>query len=155
MRFLPLTLALLACGGTAGDDSAATGAGTAATGPGTLTLSFGIEPDLIPGMATDPVGTFNGSIYRDEDASAIGPNDGATSVEDLDVALDLTNGDVADAATTGQLDPGIYWILGCLDVDANGCDKDDPITVPNENKFLVEPETDSPARVFFSLLNPS
>lgn len=155
MKLVSILAVLVACGGGSTDTSTSDTGPTGPTGPGDLVLTFGIEEDLIPGMATPPVGDFNGSIFKDEDASAVGPNDGAVPVEDVEVAIDLTAGDAVDVYTTGQLEPGIYWILGCLDVDANGCDIDDPITVPNENKFLVEAETTSSARIFFSMLNPS
>ena len=157
MRLFPILFVLAACGGK-GDSastSPTTGTASTATGPGTLVLSFGIEADVLAGMTETASGDFNGEIYRDEDASAVGPNDGATPVEDVTVTIDLTTGDAVDAYTTGDLDPGVYWILGCLDTDDNGCDTDDPITVPNENKFLVESGAASPARVFFSMLNPT
>jgi hypothetical protein len=127
----------------------------AATGPGTLLLSFELEEDLIPSMSEDPVGDFRGSIFVEDDASSIGPNEGAEAVENITVSLDLSSGEVADAYTTGELEPGIYWILGCLDTDGNDCETDDPITVPNENKFLVEAGQQSAAVVTMSLLNPT
>jgi len=124
-------------------------------GPGTLLVSFSMEEDLIPSMEEDPVGEFLGSIFAEDDASAIGPADGAEALEDLAVSMDLSSGTTTETYTTAPLEPGIYWILGCLDVDGNDCEAADPITVPNENKFQVEADTEVSAAVFMSMLNPS
>ena len=101
------------------------------------------------------MGTFRGSIFAEEDASSIGPVDGAVALESLEVSLDLSGGTQAEALASGPLAPGIYWVLGCLDTDDNDCDKSDPITVPNENKVQVLPGDETAFEVYFGMLNPS
>lgn len=139
-----------ACTGAA-DDSAPP------AGPGTLELAFQMEADLIVSMDTPPVGTFQGSIYAEDDCTAVGPNDGAVSLEDFSADVDLTDGGGPTAAlhTTQQLDPQVVWIVGCLDVDANGCgDVGDPITVPNDNKVIVVADAATPFTVQMNMLRP-
>lgn len=149
---ITLFLTLLAACSSEADDT-----GAAAPGPGTLTLSFQMDDDYIPSMSESPVGTFRGSIYAEADASAIGPNEGAVALQDLEVAdVDLTDGGGPTAAmvTTEALDAQIVWILGCLDTDGNDCDTNDPITVPNDDKVEIVADADTPFTVYFGMLNP-
>jgi hypothetical protein len=62
-------------------------------------------------------------------------------------------GVLADAATLDPIDPQIVWVLGCLDTTGDDCDCDDPITIPNENKFDATPG-DASYTLTMSLLNP-
>lgn len=131
--------------------------GTPAPGPGTLTLSFQMDDDYLASMDEPAVGTFRGSIYAEADASAVGPVDGAVSMQDLEVAdIDLTDagGPTAAMVTTDPFDAQIVWILGCLDTDGNDCDHNDPITVPNDNKVEILADADTPFTVYFGMLNP-
>jgi hypothetical protein len=145
---------LCACGA---EDS-----GTAeATGPGTLALSFQIDDDLIGDMEEDgeaPVGTFGGSIFAEDQASNVGPVEGAVSLVDFEVELDLLpdGGPSAVLYTTEPLDPQIVWILGCLDSDANDdCgDVGDPITEPPANKVEILPEVETAFTVYMGMLRP-
>ena len=148
MPLLLLLTASLGCGES--NDS-----GAAAPGPGTLSISFAIEEDLIPSMTDAPIGEFLGSIFAEDDATSIGPNEGAQSLEDVAVTIDLSDGEALDAYTSIPLEAGVFWILGCLDVDGNDCDIDDPITIPDENKFQVEADQQAPAEVLMSMLNPT
>lgn len=146
-----LLSALLACS-SEGDDT-----GAALPGPGTLTLSFQMDDDYLASMEEPAVGTFRGSIYAEADASAIGPVEGAVSMQDLEVAdIDLTDGGGPTGAlvTTDPFDAQIVWILGCLDTDGNDCDTSDPITVPNDNKVEIVADADTPFTVYFGMLNP-
>jgi hypothetical protein len=130
---------------------------TAPAGPGTLSLSFEMDEDYIPQMDEPPVGSFLGSVYAEADASSIGPNDGAVPLFDLQVDdIDLSDGGGPTAVlyTSDPLDAQIVWILGCLDSDANDCDHNDPITVPNTNKVQVVAATDTQFNVYFGMLNP-
>lgn len=152
MRPLAL-LALAACATDPGDsaDSAEAEPTTA-----TLELSFVMDPDLIPEMAEAPAGTFQGSIYAEDDATGFGPDEGAVSLLDFESsALDLSadGGPSAVAFSGGELDPQIIWILGCLDSDADDCECGDPITHPNDNKveIVVGP---NPLSVKMELLHP-
>ena len=159
---LPLLL-LLACAGSPGSPGAG-GSDTSApldsgdTSPGALALSFQMEADLIASMDVPPVGSFYGSIYAENDASAGGPDDGAVSLEDLSADLDLSdNGGPTDVLYTSQpLDSAVVWVLGCLDVDGDGCgDEGDPITVPNDDKVAVPGGSETPFTVYMSMLRPS
>lgn len=149
---------LIACTGASVTDSDDSAVDSADTSPGTLALAFQMEEDLIVSMDAPPVGTFYGSIYAEEDATAAGPYDDAVSLEDLSADLDLTDhgGPTGVLYTTQPLDAGVVWVLGCLDVDADGCgDEDDPITVPNENKVVVANGAETPFTVYMSMLRPS
>lgn len=159
-------LALFACTGATPEDTGGdTGGGDTdtdtATGPGTLALTFRIDDDLLPDMEADgesPVGAFHGSIFAEDQATGAGPIEGAVTLADFEVALDL----LPDGGPTGvlyssdPLEPQIVWILGCLDSDANDdCgDEGDPITVPSANKFQVEPEVETTVEVFMGMLRP-
>lgn len=150
-------LLLLACTSGSPDDTGAPVDSTD-TSPGTLLLAFQMEEDLIVSMDVPPVGTFYGSIYAEEDATAAGPVDSAVPLEDISADLDLTDhgGPTGVLYTTQPLDAAVVWVLGCLDVDANGCgDEDDPITVPNENKVMVPVGTGTTFTVYMSMLRPS
>jgi hypothetical protein len=158
-----MLLLLLACTGTPADDTAADSADSAPpSGPGTLSLTFRMDDDYIPGMAEEgqsPVGTFGGSIYAEADASGVGPNEGAVPLLDLSVPVDLTpdGGPTAVLLVTDPLEAQVVWVLGCLDVDvpADGCgDVGDPITIPNENKVQVVAGTETPFEVYFGMIRP-
>jgi hypothetical protein len=156
-----LLLALAACTGKDGETGDTPPADTAPTGPGTLALSFQMDDDYIGRMekaGESPVGTFYGSIYAEDDASSIGPNDGSEPLQDFHAeGLDLTtDGGPSDVAcTTEPLEPGIVWVLGCLDVADDGCgDAGDPITIPNQNKVEVLPGAETPFTVFMGMLRP-
>jgi hypothetical protein len=151
---------LVACsGGGKSDTGGAETSDTAeaASGPGTMLLSFDLDADLIPTMSEPAAGTFQGSVFAEADASAIGPVAGAVPLVDFESpAMDFgTEGGVlADVVTVGPIDSQVVWILGCFDSDATGCDKGDPITVPNENKFQATPGEAS-YTIKMTLLNPS
>ncbi|MFN7142152.1 MAG: hypothetical protein ACK4YP_00125 [Myxococcota bacterium] len=166
-----LLLLLSACTGSPADDTgAADTAGTADTAdtadtapppPGSLALTFRIDDDLIPEMAEAgeaPIGTFSGAIFREQDGTDLGPVDGAVPLAEFGVTVDLTpdGGPTAALYTSDPIEPQIVWVLGCLDSDANGeCgDAGDPITVPSENKFRVEPETTTTVEVYMGMLRP-
>ncbi|MSQ01816.1 MAG: hypothetical protein EXR71_07980 [Myxococcales bacterium] len=126
------------------------------TAPATLELRFVMDADLIAEMAELPIGTFLGSIYAEADATGFGPNEGAVPLLDFESdPIDLSAGggpsDVAFAG--GELEPQVIWILGCLDADDNDCEKDDPITHPNDNKFAIVAGS-NPIDVTMELLNP-
>ena len=57
--------------------------------------------------------------------------------------------------TTDTLAPQVVWVLGCLDSDGNDCDTQDPITVPNENKFAIAESGTTSFTVFLWMLNPT
>ena len=129
-----------------------------ATETGSLTLSLAMEADYIPSMDEAPVGTFRASVFRGEDVTAIGPNDGAVSLHEIEVAgVDLTDGGgpVDLATTVADLPACRVVILGCLDSDDNDCELHDAITLPNDNGFQVVGGASTPVQVFLGLLNPS
>lgn len=149
-------LVALACTPKTEDDSAGP-----PSGPGTLTVSLQMDADYIPAMEANgeaPIGTFEGSVYAEADATSIGPNDGAASLEDFSIpGVDLSDGGgpTGPLWTSAPLDPQIVWVLGCLDVDGNGCGDDgDPITIPNENKVELLPGVDTPFTLYMGMLRP-
>ncbi len=158
---LPVLSAACSAGKTASDSATSSDSSSAhdtAHGPGTLALAFQMEADLIPSMTAPPVGTFGGSIYAEADATALGPNDGAVSLEDISVALDLTNngGPTGVVYTTQPLAGGVVWILGCLDLNGDGCaNPGEPITIPNEDKVIVVAGAETPFTVVMNMLDPS
>jgi hypothetical protein len=158
-----IILLLFSCGASGGstdkgsDSAAGDDSGTADTGPGSLRISFEMEADLIPSLETEPVGLFSGSIYAEADATATGPVEGASSLEDIEIAIDLsgTGGPTEALYTTGQLASGIVWVLGCLDLTADGCgDPGDPITIPSENKVIIEASAETPFTVQMNMIRP-
>lgn len=163
---MPTLLFLLACTGVVADDTAADPDDTdtaVPTGPGTLAFSFRMDADYIAGMTEDgqpPIGTFGGSIYAENDASGVGPSEGAAPLLDFSVAgvdLRAEGGPTAALFVTDALEPQIVWVLGCLDVDVpkDGCgDVGDPITLPNENKVQVAAGTETPFEVYMGMIRP-
>lgn len=152
-----LLLLALACPASDPGDSDTSAPGeTAIGGPGSLLLAFSLDPDLIPEMKEPDQGTFRGSVYAEDQATAFGPIDGAVSL--LDFESDMidfgTTGETTVTVATGGLDAEVVWVLGCFDADANDCECYDPITVPNENKTAVPADVETPFTVTMSLLNP-
>ena len=153
-----LVFLALACTGSdpKDSDSAADTADTAVDGPGSLLLSFSLDPDLIPEMKEPDQGTFRGSVYAEDQATATGPIDGAVSLFDFESdPIDFgTTGETPVTVATRVLAADIVWVLGCFDGDANDCDCYDPITIPNENKTSVPGAVETPYTVTMSLLTP-
>lgn len=167
MKTLPFfVLFLCACTGGAAETETGSGVDTDtvpttcadATVTGSLALSLAMEADYIPSMDEPPVGTFRAAVFRGEDVTAIGPNEDAVSLHEIEVAnVDLTgDGGPVDLATTvADLPACRVVILGCLDSDLNDCELHDAITLPNDNGFVVIGGATTPAQVFLGLLNPS
>lgn len=159
MRLI-LLLALAGC--ATGADSSGDSAGepacdTADTAePGVLGVQFVLDADLVDNMEEPPVGAFHGSIFAEDQATATGPIDGAVSMVDFQVDLDFTTSTDPTAVlwTSDPWPPQKLWVLGCLDSDANDCDKKDPITVPNTNKFLLASCGETDVTVNMELLSP-
>lgn len=156
-----LIAALLACipptADTADTGDSGDTADTGDSATATLQLRFVLDADLIPEMAEPPVGIFRGSIYAEADATGFGPTEGAVSLLDFasdPIDLSAGGGPSAVAFSGGELEAQVIWILGCLDSDGNDCDKDDAITVPNDNKFAIVTGP-NPIDVTMELLNPS
>lgn len=151
-----MILLLLACTGSTTETGDTSAEGDTTATLATLQLSFQMDDDLIEGMDEPPIGLFHGSIYREDDATAIGMNEGAESLVDFEsTSLDLSGGGGPSevAWTSEPLEPQTLWILGCLDSDANDCECGDPITVPNDNKVAVV-QGDNPITVRMELLHP-
>jgi hypothetical protein len=128
------------------------------SGPGRLAISFSMDEDYIPVMEEAPAGLFQGSIYAEADASAVGPVEGSSSLLDFVAGpMDLSGegGPTDPLYTSEELEPQVVWVLGCLDSDASGvCDAGDPITIPNENKVIVEAGVTVAFEVYLGMLNP-
>lgn len=162
-----MILLLLACTGAEVEaDSAApdddTGDGPVAcdgvTETGTLTLSFAMNADYIPSMeeGEEPKGTVYGAIFDFADMNAVMALEDVpefASIERTDV--DLTGGGPDDVTfVTDPVPACSVIVVGCLDSDANGCEKGDPSTVPPQNVATVEAGGDVPFQMYFGLLNP-
>ena len=167
MRPIFLLLLLLAAAGCAADDDDSAEEPTpepTLSGFGTLAISFGIDEHWRDGMDEPAVGPFWGTIYRSEQVTAAGPDDGAEElgsvhVETVDLTGDTLSTDVV--FHSGDLPAGWVTILGFLDSDGNSTEEDrgpdarDPVTLPNRNEFEVLSDVESPAQIWFSFLNPS
>ena len=134
------------------DDSAT----VTCTGPGALAWTLAMTTDLQVAMDEPAVGTFRGSVFAELDATAIGPNDGATAlldftIEDVDLS---TTGIDRDTTTSDPIDPQIVWVLGCLDSDGNDCDNNDAVTIPNENKVEVVCGAPTAFEIYLGILQP-
>lgn len=149
---------IVACTPTAEDSGADSAGGTQTTpctGPGALDLTVAMTVDLQVSMDEPAVGTFRGSVFAEADATAIGPVDGAVALLDFTIeGVDLTTGVDADVSTTDPIDPQIVWVLGCLDSDANDCDVNDAVTIPNENKVEVLCGDPTPFEIYLGILQP-
>jgi len=156
-----LTLLLaLACTGSVETDTDTGDEDVAGTG--TLALSFRIDDDYRDVMQEPALGPFWGSVYLADEVTGIGPDDGALPLAHIHVAeIDLTGEPVSAALfVTDPLPNDWVTILGFMDSDSNAVpgdedpDSKDPVTLPNENEFLVVKDAETPAEVFFGFLNP-
>lgn len=142
-----LLAVLVACAGDEPGDGAPTPSETSEpTGPVTLSLAIDLDADLIPTLDEPAVGQFRGSVFAEADAGSFGPIEGAESILDFTTEeLDFGEaGGVLETGTTlGPLDLQVVWVLGCFDTAGDDCESGDPITIPNENKFLLEATTEA------------
>ncbi|MCO4772671.1 MAG: hypothetical protein KDA24_21750, partial [Deltaproteobacteria bacterium] len=140
-----------------GDDDDSADAGT-----GTLAVSFRIDEDWADAMDEPAIGSFRATIYYSDEVTGLGPDDGATELADIFVdVVDMTGADRTTGVlhTTEELPATWVTILGFVDSDANssephGPDDGDPVTLPNQNEFLVVTGAETPAEVLFDFLNP-
>ena len=138
-------------------DPALDSGGPATTPPDpTIGLSFSMDVDLIEDMEEPPQGDFHGSIFAEDQATAVGPIDGAVTLADFTVPdLDLADGGPTEILwESDRIEPQKLWVLGCFDTDDNDCDAKDPITVPNTNKFLTLADQRTDLTVYLGLLSP-
>ncbi len=163
-------LALAACAPETDTDTADSAADTAEdTAPadvdcattdarGTLAVSFRMEEDYLPSMDLPPVGTFRGSVFSAADVSGVGPADGSVAWADLlveGVDLSAEGGPTAVLSTTDPLPACQVSLLGCLDLEGDGCgDSGDPVTLPNQSLVTVVADTETAYEVYFGLLAP-
>lgn len=88
------------------------------------------------------VGSVYGSIYRAQDVSFSGPNEGAEPVVNFDIdQVDLTEGSDGPHLIDTKLPAGDYQFLGFMDTDGNqeltnGPDLNDPIMIPSRATAL-------------------
>lgn len=170
-HLMPLILALCACAGKSGGDSAASGSdgdsggstGGDEAGPvtGRLALSFGIDVDHQALMEEDAIGPFWGSFYDADDVTGVGPNDGAEALGSIHIEeLDLREGPSPVLFTSEDLTAEKIVVLGFLDSDGNavpsdeGPDDKDPVTLPGDNRFRLVAGEVTEVQVWFGLLNP-
>lgn len=84
---------------------------------------------------TSPLrGPFRGEIFRAEDVTLSGPNEGAVALASLAFDdVDMTGGQSAEFPVDVELPAGEYQILGFVDIDGTGTDgpdEGDPVTLP-------------------------
>lgn len=138
------------------------------TGPGSrLVIRFEIDTFLFDQFGEDEEarGPFWGSIWDADDVSALGPDDGASSIAGIQVDdVDLRDGGpTAYLCASAPVDPpsGFVRMLGFVDIDGNadpddaGPDKGDPATFPSDNEVEITADAEIPATVVFNLLSPS
>ena len=88
------------------------------------------------------MGPVSGAIYRAEDVSFSGPNDGAIPAAEFELELvDLRNGAAGPFLIDADLPAGNYQFLGYMDTDGNrddtnGPDLNDPIMIPARAQVL-------------------
>ncbi|MDP6943632.1 MAG: hypothetical protein QF464_05735 [Myxococcota bacterium] len=63
---------------------------------GKLALRYTIDPDFVDVMAEPARGVFYGRIFNAEQVTALGPDDGAEPLDEIEHALDLGDGTVPD-----------------------------------------------------------
>jgi hypothetical protein len=161
--FTLLPVLVIGCPATgADDDDSVADDDDAAATEGTLAVSFRIEADWADVMDEPAVGPFWGSIYLSEEVTALGPNDDAVALGSIYVEIvDLTGPDLTSPVlfTTDPLPAEWVVILGFMDSDGNSIEDDrdpdqrDPVTLPNDNQFLVIAGEETPAEVLFGFLN--
>lgn len=135
--------------------------------PGNVNVSFRMDDDWVDELKSktgeDPVGYFYGSVFWTSDVSDDGPSDGAESIADLTVYVDMRPaGEQTEVLHRLEgLESGAVTILGFLDSDGNAVPEDpitdpyDPVTKPGYNQFQVVAGKDSEAVVFFNFLFPT
>jgi hypothetical protein len=161
-----LALALAACGGSDGDDTAADDTAADDTagddiGDDSSGDDAPADPDAASGVAVmmtfsvtngvrqspnldDPLlGTVYGQVFLSSEVTLTGPIDGATEYASVEVAaVDLRDAETAGSYTSPGLPAGDYTFLGFYDVDGNGAterspDAGDPVTIPVTNTFTI------------------
>jgi len=150
-----LVALLLACTGPSEDTGTTTP--TTCEGPGALSLTVRMDADYLGAMDEPAVGDFRGSVFAEADVTAVGPNDGASSLLDFvipGVDLSVDGGPDTDALVTDAIDPQRVWVLGCLDSDGNDCDSNDMVTIPNENKVDVLCGEPTPFEIYLGIQQP-
>ena len=164
--WLAIAVALLGCPSaeTDDDDSAASpddDDSTPEPTEGTLAVSFNIN-EIRAGQMDEPaVGPFWGTIYDTDDVLGTGPKDDAREYGSIYVeVVDLTDGTFTSPVlhTTALLPTTWVTIFGFMDSDGNSVEDDrspddaDPVTLPNQNEFLVVAGEETAAEVHFGLL---
>lgn len=144
-------------------DTTWTDTGTTEPTGASLRVTFSIAPNVAANMDEPAEGPFLGEVYRAEDVGALGPENGAEPLASIFVDNVVLP---ADGSPTGVLfeqqpvPPLNVVILGFLDTDGNndpndpGPDADDPVTLPGDNEFQLQPDVPNTVEVRFGLLNP-
>lgn len=133
-------------------------------GDGTaLAVRFSIEADLAARMTEEPSGPFWGEVYRAEDVSLFGPDNGAVALGAIEISDLILAPDGSSTAVLFRLEPVPpieIAILGFVDTDDNADpsapdpDADDPVTLPTRNQFTLQLGVETEVTVVFGLLNP-
>jgi len=117
----------------------------------TVRQSSNLEDELI--------GSVWGSIFRDEDVTLVGPNEGAEAVASFAFEnVDIRDGASIEYPVDTPIPAGSYQVLGFLDIDGNAdsqnpdADTGDPVTLPIGAYELRCAE--QPIVVEFALLRP-
>ncbi len=125
---------------------------------GSLALSFRMEADLIPGMATPPAGTFYGAVLATADMTPTGPVAGAPLYANVvvnDDDLTAQGGPTAMLGTVTDLPACELSLLGFLDLDGDTLvDRGEPVTLPDDAMVTVAADAPTAYEVYFRLLSP-
>ena len=162
MNYTPLSLAfLLACSQPPPEaDKADSGTPISS---GQVAVRYTIDPDLVAVMDEPARGVFYGQIFDADVVSALGPDDGAQPLDQIEHSLDMGDGTIPTELlhTSVPLTIDEVVILGFLDSDENagetGNDPDggDPVTLPGENSFDVVLGATTAVTVEFGMLYPA
>lgn len=98
-----------------------------------------------------------GDVFRAEDVTLGGPNEGAVAVASFEYEdVDITAGQSVEFPLDAELPAGAYQLLGFMDIDMNAVepspDAGDPVTLPI-GRYSLECES-QPIVVEFALLLP-
>jgi hypothetical protein len=111
-----------------------------------------------PALEGELRGPVSGAVYRAEDVTLMGPNDGAEAMGSFAFEeIDLTEGPSGPHVLDFELPAGEYQFLGFMDTDGNadetgGPDLNDPVIFPVRATTLACAE--QPVTVSFPLLLP-
>jgi hypothetical protein len=118
--------------------------GSVAADTGQFEVTFDTQDGLRTSANLDGefIGPVSGSVFRDEDVTLFGPEEGAEPVAEFNFdRIDLREGPDGPYLIDATLPAGDYQLLGFMDTDGNaeatdGPDLNDPIMIPSRAAVL-------------------